>query len=298
MTIRRWHLLSLLVCCGAIALFTSSLTAQQGTAVQMSQTDPGILNNPNPLTVLQDVANAIPGTDGRLSAVINIMLLLTVLALVPSILILCTCFIRLVIVFGLLRQALGTQGLPPSQVVVGLSLFLTLVIMTPTLERMYVEGIQPYAEGEETNYEVAWNRTKQPLRDFMFGQLEATGNWSSLYMILNYRGVDTSSPEELKRSDVDMIALIPAYVLSELKTAFLIGFRVFLPFLVIDMVIASILISMGMLMLPPVLISLPFKLLLFVLVDGWALVAGSLLASVVQGEGPVDVTGQIFGSGP
>ncbi len=287
-----------LLFCVAITCSAIPVAAQQAVGVQVSPMDPGILENPNPLTVLQDVADAIPGTEGRLSAVLNIMLLLTILALVPSILILCTCFIRLVIVFGLLRQALGTQGLPPSQVVVGLSLFLTLVVMTPTLERMYVEGIQPYAQGEEVSYEVAWDRTKQPLRDFMFGQLEATGNWSSLYMILNYRGVDTSQPQELQRSDVDMISLIPAYVLSELKTAFLIGFRIFLPFLVIDMVIASILISMGMLMLPPVLISLPFKLLLFVLVDGWALVAGSLLASVVQGEGPVGVTGPVFGSGP
>ena len=116
----------------------------------------------------------------------------------------------------------------------------------------------------------------------MFAQLESTGNWSGVYMMLNYRGVDTSDPTRLTRADVDMLTLIPAYVLSELKVAFLIGFRVYLPFLVIDMVIASMLISMGMLMLPPVLISLPFKLLLFVLVDGWQLVAGSLLSSVAQ----------------
>jgi flagellar biosynthetic protein FliP len=116
----------------------------------------------------------------------------------------------------------------------------------------------------------------------MFAQIEATGNWSGVYMMLNYRGVDTSEPEKLTRADVDMLSLVPAYILSELKVAFLMGFRIYLPFLVIDMVISSMLISMGMLMLPPVLISLPFKLLLFVLVDGWQLVVGSLMNSVVQ----------------
>jgi flagellar biosynthetic protein FliP len=183
-------------------------------------------------------------------------------------------------VLGLLRQALGTQGLPPSQILVGLSLFITFVVMAPTLERMYQEGVRPYADGEVTDYRAAWDNTKQPLRDFMFTQIEATGNWSGVYMMLNYRGIDTSRPEELTRADVDMLSLIPAYILSELKVSFLLGFRIYLPFLVIDMVIASMLISMGMLMLPPVLISLPFKLLLFVLVDGWQLVVGSLMASV------------------
>jgi flagellar biosynthetic protein FliP len=186
-----------------------------------------------------------------------------------------------VIVLGLLRQALGTQTLPPSQVIVGLSLFITFVVMAPTVERMYNEGIRPYAAGE-VGYEQAWTQTKQPLRDYMFSQLDATGNWSGVYMMLNYRGLDTSDPSALSRADVDMLTLIPAYILSELKVAFLMGFRIYLPFLVIDMVIASMLISMGMLMLPPVLISLPFKLLLFVLVDGWQLVVGSLMTSVAQ----------------
>jgi flagellar biosynthetic protein FliP len=238
----------------------------------------------NPLQMLDDAAQATPGVDGGLSSALNILLLLTVLTLAPSILVLCTCFTRIAIVLGLLRQALGTQGLPPSQVIVGLSLFITFAVMAPTVERMYEEGIRPYAAGEIDDYTVAWDRAKQPLRDFMFAQIEATGNWSGIYMMLNYRGVDTSEPEQLTRADVDMLALIPAYVLSELKVAFLMGFRIYLPFLVIDMVIASMLISMGMLMLPPVLISLPFKLLLFVLVDGWQLVVGSLMMSVMQPE--------------
>ena len=117
------------------------------------------------------------------------------------------------------------------------------------------------------------------MRDFMFDQIEYSDNWQDVYMVLNYRGIDTSSPDQLTRGDVDMLTLVPAFVLSELKVAFLMGFRLYLPFLIIDMVVASVLISMGMLMLPPVLISLPFKLLLFVLVDGWRLVAGNLLSS-------------------
>ena len=240
----------------------------------------------NPLLMLDEAGELLDRDredgEGGLSSSLNILLLLTVLSLAPGLLILCTCFTRIVIVLGLLRQALGTQGLPPSQVVVGLSLFLTMVIMAPTAQRMYEQGIRPYADGEVQDYELAWERTKQPLRDFMFAQIEATDNWSGVFMMLNYRGIDTSDPASLTRADVDMLSLIPAYILSELKTSFLIGFKIYLPFLVIDMVIASMLISMGMLMLPPVLISLPFKLLLFVLVDGWQLVVGSLMVSFVQ----------------
>jgi flagellar biosynthetic protein FliP len=154
--------------------------------------------------------------------------------------------------------------------------------MSPTVDRIYNEAVVPYRQGQIADYDALWDKAKQPLRDFMFDQIEATGNWSSLYMVLNYRGVDTSRPETLKRSDVDMVALIPAYMLSELKTSFLMGFRIYLPFLVIDMVISTMLISMSMMMLPPVLVSLPFKLLLFVLVDGWQLLVGSLMASFAQ----------------
>ena len=160
------------------------------------------------------------------------------------------------------------------------------------------QGIHPYSTGEITDYTVAWERAKQPLRDFMFSQLEATGNWSGVYMVLSYRGVDTSQPQRLTRADVDMLTLVPAYILSELKVAFLMGFRIYLPFLVIDVVIASMLISMGMLMLPPVLISLPFKLLLFVMVDGWQLVVGTLMTSVVQPQEVATVASAVMGGGP
>ncbi|HHN78581.1 MAG TPA: flagellar biosynthesis protein FliP, partial [Phycisphaerales bacterium] len=200
----------------------------------------------------------------------------------PSIMVMTTCFMRILVVLALLRQAIGTQAIPPAQVVTGLALFLTAMVMAPTIDRIWDEAVVPYNNGEIRDYGELWDRAKQPLRDYMFDQIEATGNWSSVYMLLDYRGVDTSDLSSMTRADVDMTVLVPAYMLSELKVGFLMGFRVYLPFLVIDMVIASILISMSMMMLPPVLISLPFKLLLFVLVDGWSLVVGSLLESFVQ----------------
>lgn len=222
------------------------------------------------------------GEEPGLSVALNIMLLLTVITLVPSIMLMTTCFVRILIVLALLRQAMGAQSLPPPQVVTGLALFMTLLVMSPTIDRVWNEAVVPYQQGEIRDYDELWLAARQPVRDYMFDQIEATGNWSSVYTILNYRGVDTSAPEEMTRADVDMVTLIPAYMLSELKVGFLLGFRVYLPFLVIDMVIASLLISMSMMMLPPVLISLPFKLLLFVLVDGWTLVVGSLLETFVQ----------------
>lgn len=256
-------------------------------------TDPSSIN---PLAIIARAAGSLPGgtsgvrsgsggesgsPSGGLSTGINILVVLTVISLVPSIMLMTTCFVRIVIVLGLLKQAIGTQALPPPQVIVGLSMFITLLVMAPTIERINTEAIAPYNSGQIRDYDVLWAKAKQPMRDFMFDQIEATGNWSCVYMILNYRGFDTSDPSRLSTSDVDMTSLIPAYMLSELKTSFLIGFKISLPFLVIDIVISSLLISMGMVVLPPVLISLPFKLLLFVLVDGWQLVVGSLMQSFV-----------------
>lgn len=248
----------------------------------------------NPISILENADNALPlnnqgggntlpgaggpSVDGGLSASLSIVLLLTVLSLAPAILVMCTSFTRIIVVLALLRQAVGTQALPPSQVLVGLSLFMTVLIMMPTFERINTEALQPLQAGQIDQL-AAWERTKQPLRDFMFDQIDYAGNWDGVYMFMEYRGQDTSNPQELRRKDVDMITLVPAFILSELKVAFLMGFRLYLPFLVIDMVISSVLISMGMMMLPPIFISLPFKLLLFVLVDGWRLVAGNLLNS-------------------
>ena len=247
----------------------------------------GLGMDTNPLTILSRAGEAASGSGGSsaksggLSGPINIMVVLTVISLAPSIMLMCTCFVRIMIVLGLVKQALGTQSLPPPQVIVGLSLFMTLLVMAPTMDRIHKEAVLPYRAGIINNYDDLWAKSKQPLRDFMFDQIEATGNWSSVYMVLNYRGIDTSEPASMTTEKVDMISLVPAFMLSELKTGFLLGFKVYLPFLVIDIVISSLLISMGMMMLPPVLISLPFKLLLFVLVDGWTLVVGSLMRSFV-----------------
>ncbi len=262
---------------------------------------PDSKNEFNPLMLLQEAGSAINGAgnvgasmtgsnagpagtepQGGLSVALNIMLLLTVISLVPSIMLMTTSFIRIMVVLALLRQAMGTQSLPPAQVVTGLALFMTALVMKPTIDRIWDDAVVPYQNGEIRDVDVLWERASEPMRDYMFDQIEATDNWSSLYMILNYQGIDTSTPEKLTRGDISMVSLIPAYMLSELKVAFVMGFRVYLPFLVIDMVIASLLISMSMMMLPPVLISLPFKLMLFVLVDGWTLIVGSLLESFVQ----------------
>ncbi|MGV6814858.1 MAG: flagellar type III secretion system pore protein FliP [Phycisphaerales bacterium] len=233
---------------------------------------------PNQTSVQTGGQNA----EGGISVMLNIMLLLTVIALVPSIMLMTTSFVRIMVVLALLRQAMGTQSLPPAQVVTGLALFMTALVMKPTVDRIWTDAVVPYQNGEIREIDVLWERASNPMRDFMFDQIEATNNWSSLYMILNYQGIDTSAPEKITRADISTTSLIPAYMLSELKVSFLMGFRVYLPFLVIDMVIASLLISMSMMMLPPVMISLPFKLMLFVMVDGWSLIVGSLLESFVQ----------------
>lgn len=270
---------------------------QDGSPSLSTNPPMGSVTDLNPLDVLRDAGNMIngasntggmisgsgaSGSDGGISVALNIMLLLTVVAMVPSIMLMTTCFVRIMVVLALLRQAMGTQSLPPAQVVTGLALFMTALVMKPTIDRIWDEAVVPYQSGEISDVDVLWERASTPMRDYMFDQIEATDNWSSLFMVLNYQGIDTSEPEKIKRADVSTMSLIPAYMLSELKVSFLMGFRVYLPFLVIDMVIASLLISMSMMMLPPVLISLPFKLMLFVMVDGWSLIVGSLLESFVQ----------------
>ena len=277
-----------------IVLLGSSTGAWgQGVSETFADTDGSQLN---PISLLRGAADALEmfseGTEGTdsgatsdsrekgsdLSAPLSIVLLLTILTVAPALLIMCTSFTRTVIVLALLRQALGTQSLPPSQVIVGLAMFMTFLVMAPTFERINEEAIIPLSNGE-INEMAAWNLAKKPIREFMFDQIEYAENWDDLHMIMNYRRIKNDTPDKRVKGDVDMLTLVPAFILSELKVAFLIGFRLYLPFLIIDMVISSVLISMGMLMLPPILISLPFKLLLFVLVDGWRLVAGNLLNS-------------------
>lgn len=215
-----------------------------------------------------------------LSGTLQIMLLLTVISLAPAILLMTTSFVRILVVLGLLRQALGTQQLPPNQVITSLSLFMTLLIMTPVWKQVYDESIQPYTDPDvEMSLDDAWEAGVQPVRRFMSQQIELAGNSDDVWLFYEYMGPSEGTPPPETYDDVPIQVLLPAFMLSELKTAFLIGFQIYLPFLILDIVIASVTISMGMLMLPPVMISLPFKILLFVLVDGWHLVVGMLLES-------------------
>lgn len=204
------------------------------------------------------------------STAIQIVLLLTVISMAPAILLMMTSFTRIVIVFSLLRQALGVQQAPPNQVLIGLALFLTFFIMSPALQKINENALKPYTAGT-IGQEAAFANAIDPLRSFMLKNTREKD--VELFVKLS----KSAQPE--KKEDISTIVLIPAFVTSELKTAFQIGFLIYLPFLVIDMVVASVLMSMGMMMLPPVMISLPFKLMLFVLVDGWYLLVGSLVQS-------------------
>jgi flagellar biosynthesis protein FliP len=210
-----------------------------------------------------------------LSSTIQVMLLLTVLSLAPALLLMTTCFVRVIIVLSLLRQAIGTQQLPPSQVLTAMSLFVTLLVMTPVWKQVYDDAIVPYTH-KQVNLEQAWTAGIAPVRRFMSMQINRTGNVADVRMFLNYV---PNHVEAATYDDVPLQALLPAFMLSELKTAFLIGFQVYMPFVILDMVVATVTVSMGMMMVPPTLISLPFKLLLFVLVDGWHLVVGMLMES-------------------
>ena len=206
----------------------------------------------------------------QVSNALQILLLLTILSVAPAILLMMTCFTRIVIVMGFVRQAMGTQQMPPTQIVVGLSLFLTFFVMSPTFNVINNEALQPYLS-EQISQQEAIDNAITPMRAFMFSHVME----EELEMLTDLTLED--NPED--RDDIPTMTLIPAFMLSELKRAFQMGFMVFIPFLVIDMIVASVLMSMGMMMLPPIIISLPFKLLLFVLVDGWGLVVGSLLKS-------------------
>lgn len=206
----------------------------------------------------------------QVSNALQVMLLFTVMSVAPAILLMTTGFTRIVIVLSFVRHAMGTQQAPPNQVIVGLALFLTFFVMAPVFGQINKDALQPYMK-KEIELGVAIDRTVKPMREFMFSQT----NEKELQLLTDITKVE--SPKN--RDDVPTMTLIPAFMLSELKRAFQMGFLIFIPFLVIDMVVASILMSMGMMMLPPVIISLPFKILLFVLVDGWNLVVGSLVQS-------------------
>ncbi|MDT8897655.1 flagellar type III secretion system pore protein FliP [Thermanaerothrix sp. 4228-RoL] len=206
----------------------------------------------------------------QMSSGVQLLVLLTVLSLAPSILILATSFTRIVIVLSMLRNAIGTPTIPPNQVVIGLSLVLTFFIMNPVYNQIDQQAIQPYLK-QEIDQKTAFQRGMEPLREFMFKQTRE----KDLQLFLEING----SPQPNSLEEIPTAVLLPAFVISELRTAFTMGFVLYIPFLVIDMVVSSILLSMGMMMLPPSLVSLPFKLLLFVMVDGWYLITRSLTLS-------------------
>lgn len=200
---------------------------------------------------------------------LQILLLMTALTVLPSLIIMVTSFTRIIIVLSILRQAIGLQASPSNQVLIGMTLFLTFFIMNPVFSKIYDQAIEPYTQDKITITE-AYTAAQKPLKEFMLTQTRI----KDLNNFLEYAGEKVDKPE-----DVPMKVLIPAFMVSELKTAFQIGFMIYLPFLVIDLVVASILMAMGMMMLSPVLVALPFKLMLFVIVDGWALIIGTLVSS-------------------
>ena len=225
---------------------------------------------PRPGKGTGNVSVKVDPVGGKPSQTVSIILLLTVLSVAPALLVLTTSFTKVIVVLSLTRNALGTPTIPPNQVLAGLALFLSLFIMAPVLGQMNAKGVQPYLAGKITQQQ-AYERASAPLHDFMIRQTRKDELATMVKL--------SKEKPPAKPADVPMTTLIPAFVLSELKSAFIIGFVIFIPFLVIDLVVSSSLMSMGMMMLPPVLISLPFKLLLFVMVDGWDMVAKSLVTS-------------------
>jgi len=215
------------------------------------------------------VSVSVGGQLSKPSESIVIIIALTLLGVAPALLIMLTSFTRIAVVLGLTRNALGLQGIPPNQVIAGLALFLSLFIMAPTISKVNSDAVQPYLHGK-INATQAYRDAEVPIRDWMLKQTRT----QELAVFVQ---IDKQHP--VKPQNVTMAALVPAFILSELKTAFIIGFVIFIPFLIIDLVVGSTLMSMGMMMLPPTLVSLPFKLLLFVLVDGWTLIVHSLVTS-------------------
>jgi flagellar biosynthesis protein FliP len=283
------HLLALLRSLAALLLLTV-LTAGEapaplippapvapgGTVTSAPTATPGggdaTLATPRPSANLGGLIISVdqPQGTGGMSTAVSVLLLITVLAVAPSFLMMMTCFTRIIIVLGFLRRALGTQTLPPNQVMVGLALFLTLFVMAPTLERINRDAVTPFM-AEQITQQAAIDNAKGAVRDFMIKHTRK----NDLALFIRLAGEE----RPMTAADVSFTTLVPAFITSELKTAFQMGFIIFLPFLVIDLVISAVLMALGMMMLPPVVVSLPFKILVFVLVDGWALMMQGLVAS-------------------
>ncbi len=230
-----------------------------------------------PAAALAQAINVNLGTGAGLTErVVQLIGLMTVLSLAPSIVIMTTAFVRIVVVLSLLRTALGLQQAPPNAVIISLSIFLTAIVMQPTLQKSYDEGIKPLMD-QQIELPAAFDAAGAPIKTFMLSQVDR----EDLALFIKLSKI----PKPAKAADTPLQVVTPAFMISELKRAFEIGFLLFIPFLVIDLVVASVLMSMGMMMLPPVVVSLPFKLIFFVLVDGWRLVAGSLVQSFQHGPG-------------
>lgn len=254
------------------AIWTGSLLLVAAALVLLSAAT-ALADNHTTQQVPLPVVNVGVGQSSKPADVLNslqIVALLTILSLAPSILIMTTAFTRIIVVLSFTRSALATQNMPPNQVLVGLAIFLTFFVMAPTWNQINAEALQPYLKGE-MNQSQALERGTQPLREFMLRQT----NQKDLALFVNLAGL----PRPEKSQDLPTYVIIPAFAVSEIATAFRIGFLIFIPFIVIDMVVAATLMSMGMMMLPPMMISLPFKILLFVMMDGWRLVVQYLIAS-------------------
>lgn len=267
----------LVAACLSVGLLAVSATAA-GAQTRPERPEPDVpevlLREDEDTTVESTDDSAVTielGTSGdEPSQSVLLIIGLAVLSLAPSLVVMLTSFTRIIIVLSLTRNALGLQGVPPNQVLVGLALFLSLFVMAPTLSQMNDEALQPYLDGQ-IGLESAYERATVPMRAFMLDNTRT----AELELMIDASGDER--PET--RDDIALVALIPAFMLSEMKTAFIMGFVIFLPFLVIDIVVSAALMSLGMMMLPPVFVSLPFKLLLFVMVGGWSLIAETLLAS-------------------
>ncbi|HVN48869.1 MAG TPA: flagellar type III secretion system pore protein FliP [Bacteroidota bacterium] len=244
---------SLLLLVLLFCVTVSSYAQQKPIAIPKISLEVGKSSNP------QDVA-----------VTLQILFLMTILSLAPALFILTTAFTRIIVVFYFLKQAMGTPQMPPAQVLIGLAMFLTFFVMAPTWNKVYDTALQPYLNNKMTMND-AYDRGVQPVREFMFKHTREED--LALFVKMS------EAPKPATRADLPTYILVPAFAISELRAGFQIGFIIFIPFIIIDMVVASVLMSMGMMMLPPVTISLPFKILLFILVDGWHLIIGSLLAS-------------------
>jgi flagellar biosynthetic protein FliP len=265
---RRWLLVALLIAALGVALVV--LGTGVAHAAPTPPTDPTAPVDP----AAGSVSVSINGVNGTPSSSVVVLIGITLLSVAPALLLMMTGFTKIFVVLSLTRNALGLQGVPPNQVIAGLALFLSLFVMAPVLSDVNTAGVQPYLDGS-MDFATAVDAGSAPLRDYM---LEHTREQD---LALITRAADQPNPED--PSSVPMLTLIPAFMLSELRAAFIIGFVIFIPFLVIDLVVSSVLMSMGMMMLPPVMVSLPFKLLLFVLVDGWGLIVTALVGAATGG---------------